>query len=410
MLLQPDRRLVNWTLTVAGIIILLTNSCLLQATPITEFPVVEVLQDRAPPGRIFKLTVKLSKDSQNTDSKTLDLSINFKVTGANENTHTTDDLRIVTSNREDKDNYTIWTIGAQVPEYKEIFKATKGEWYEGWAASRKVTLQVFIANNPPYVHKKKFGIPREGVALTWSIVTPILFFVLVALLKPDAFKEDRRFGNGDGRKADWAKHSPFKRMALYPLSMAITPRGRYSLSIVQILFWTSIVLFASVYVYLVRGDFLTVSQQILVLLGISGGTALGAKMNAESGAVGRIDPEYFRDLKRTRLPALRNLISVDGIPNIYKFQMVAFTLINGWIVVMQLCAEYNFPEIPTEQLLLIGISNGTYLGNELSSKSRWNAIVEAAQESKKLQANTNERKYADKEVRNMLCDYYGAQE
>jgi hypothetical protein len=351
----------------------------------------------------------LPADPQYADSKNIDLRINFKVIGADGKEHITDDIPIVSSNREVKDGRSIWTIGARVPEYSEIFKDTAGQWYEGWLASRKVKLRVSVgSSSPPYIHEVEFGIPRERVALTWGIIVPLGLFVLIALLKPEPFKEDRRFTGGDDRKIAWAKQNVFKRIILYPLSLAVSPRSRYSISIVQILFWTGIVLFASVYVYMVRGDFIKVTEQILVLLGISAGTSLGAKMNAQSGAVGRIDTRYFQGLKRTRLPELRDLISIDDVPNVYKFQMLAFTLINGLIVISQLYSEYNFPAIPAEQLLLIGISNGTYLGNELTGKSRWNNIVEAAKKADEEQ-DLVKRTAAKDEVRAMMRDYYGAE-
>jgi hypothetical protein len=52
--------------------------------------------------------------------------------------------------------------------------------------------------------------------------------------------------------------------------------------------------------------------------------------------------------------------------NIYKFQMVAFTLITGIIVFVELIKSFNFPEIPESLIILMGVSNSLYLGNEVA--------------------------------------------
>lgn len=50
---------------------------------------------------------------------------------------------------------------------------------------------------------------------------------------------------------------------------------------------------------------------------VSGGTAIAARMNPQAAAKEWIPLDYFEGLRRTRLPNLRDLISVDGRPGIY---------------------------------------------------------------------------------------------
>jgi len=70
--------------------------------------------------------------------------------------------------------------------------------------------------------------------------------------------------------------------------------------------------------------------------------------------------------KEGRIPRLRDMVSIGGRLNIYKFQMVVFTAITGAIVLSELLRSFNFPEIPDSLIVLMGLSNTLYLGNEVS--------------------------------------------
>ena len=52
--------------------------------------------------------------------------------------------------------------------------------------------------------------------------------------------------------------------------------------------------------------------------------------------------------------------------NIYKFQMIVFTFITGIIAFVELIMTFNSPEIPDTLVVLMGVSNTLYLGNEVS--------------------------------------------
>ncbi len=364
-----------------------------QPTPtiLKATPIINISQNRAPPGKSFKIDIEFTQKPASRPA----IEVRFDA-GENKTPARIQSIRHT--------NETEWEVIVRVPEEDSIFKGMDKPWYRN-ILSRTATLFVKIGDNE---FSRDFGVPRESVALGWGLATMVFLLSLAALWGPKAFKEDRRFTE-DVREERWKSgHKPISRLFRYVLNFAVSHRGRYSVSTTQILFWTGLVIFASVYVFIVRGDFLTVTNQILILLGVSGGTAIAAKMNVQTGPKDWIPLDYFEGLRRTRLPSLRDLISAEDRPNIYKFQMLAFTLINGWVVISQLFAKYNFPEIPTEQLLLIGISNGTYLGNELSAYNKYEYILSAKDEAEKKRG-TNEFEAARTEVQCLICDYYGAE-
>jgi hypothetical protein len=90
--------------------------------------------------------------------------------------------------------------------------------------------------------------------------------------------------------------------------------------------------------------------------------------------VREIPDKYLNLIKRKRIPRLKDLLSIEGQPSIYKFQMLAFTLLTAYIVVVEIVKNYAFPEIPNSLVILMGISGGVYLGNELSQKNIWDEM------------------------------------
>lgn len=86
----------------------------------------------------------------------------------------------------------------------------------------------------------------------------------------------------DRSSEEWEKKETWKKFILYPLNFAITPMGSYSISLTQIIIWTYVTIFGLVYVYWLTGSFLDITSQVLMLLGIGGGTAISSKMHSVS--------------------------------------------------------------------------------------------------------------------------------
>jgi hypothetical protein len=340
----------------------------LQENPIT------FLDNRAPSGKPFRLKITLTKD---TDAGSYEV---FFAAGNNRVGAYVD-----VENKEKKGEKFVYTARGTVPAYDEIFKGVEGKWYEGWWSARRAKVQIKVSvGRDVYQKTSEFAVPLRSTATIWGIVVLFLLYVIIFLMKLNLYPKDRRFdgGKNDKRIEEWeALHpSPFIRRLVGPFHLAATPIGNYSISASQIMFWSAIVVFSSVYVFFCRSDFLVLTGQVLTLLGISGGTALAAKGNALVKNRD-IPDEFFEGIERRRVPRFKDLICISGIPNIFKFQIFAFTLVNGIIVLKQLYTNFNFPVIPTEQLTLMGISSGVYLGNEIIRENDWEAISKKVKEA-----------------------------
>jgi hypothetical protein len=223
---------------------------------------------------------------------------------------------------------------------------------------------------------------------------------------------------------------PGIRKSFWFLRIISTPTGYASLSQLQIMLWTLVVAASAVYVMALSGDLIEVTSGTLVLLGIAGAAALGAKIHNQSqssaaqaaaaaerqkaddaaieaagkaeaaktatSAVATVEKNIaakaadnagtIADAAQTRADAFKkpppdqtprwsDLIvnestNVDGSVtreiDVARFQMLLFTIITAVFVLLSVITTYVIPEIPTGFLTLMGISNGVYLGSKVA--------------------------------------------
>ena len=253
-------------------------------------------------------------------------------------------------------------VKARVPSLSEI-QHVLPSWQSPVPPSVKMTVAVSPGNGPIVSETFDLRISRRG----WGITAGLLFLFLVLLLIMYVTRNFNPFEEDSERFKEWEKtykSSKFTRLFFSPLDIAVTPFGTFSISVTQALFWTFIVAFSCVYVYTLKAAFIVIPNQILLLLGIAGGTALASRINSMSKDV--IPKELMIDLQKDDIPRLRDMISIAGRLNIYKFQMLVFTIITGIIVLVELIKASNFPEIPDTLITLMGLSNTLYLGNEVT--------------------------------------------
>ena len=148
--------------------------------------------------------------------------------------------------------------------------------------------------------------------------------------------------------------------------VALLPAGAsrpYSLARCQMAFWFFLVMSGVFAIWLVTGEYNhTVTQQTLVLLGISAATGLSAtaidrnKENVPS-AVPPVHTTFFNDL----------LTDSNGL-TFYRYQMLLWTLILGIFYIVSVYRTATTPDFDANLLTLMGISSGTYLGFKLPEK------------------------------------------
>ena len=160
-----------------------------------------------------------------------------------------------------------------------------------------------------------------------------------------------------------ARNEPKKWLRFDPIWFVSGKHGSASLSLAQILLWTILVFSASFYVLVVSGKLLDLTNEVLMLVGIAGGSSVIAKITAsakggkgvKSVAPAPKDPKWL------------DLFQTEGRPDLTKVQMALFTTLAAIFVTANIYGTLEFPELPAGLLTLIGISNGVYLGAKATS-------------------------------------------
>jgi hypothetical protein len=145
------------------------------------------------------------------------------------------------------------------------------------------------------------------------------------------------------------------------LRVISTRDGYASLSQLQIVLWTLVVALSAIYVMTLSGNLISISEGTLILLGIASGTALTARIP------GMTPPPPVQPAPGTprAMPEWSDLIIPDRSRqdiDVTRLQMLAFTLITAGFVLIKVVVDYEIPAIPANFLVLMGISNGVYVG------------------------------------------------
>jgi hypothetical protein len=151
--------------------------------------------------------------------------------------------------------------------------------------------------------------------------------------------------------------------------------NRLSLSKFQFLLWFIVLLFSYIVVFIVRhqhGEISPINQippNLLILAGISAGTMLAAK---------GITSSYVQSESLSKAPATKSFASDlvnddDKISDLSKIQMLSWTFVAIGIYLFSILpasvADYKngLIDIDASLLVLMGLSQGAYLGKKLIS-------------------------------------------
>ncbi len=193
----------------------------------------------------------------------------------------------------------------------------------------------------------------------------------------------------------------------------------YNLGRVQMAFWFYLVVAAYLYVWLVTGEYNTLTNSVLGLIGISAGTglaavfvdkqkagdivekraqletqisALTARINEITAAAPESGSQLDQELQEKKnklievqaelahaappLPAaisrgfIKDILSSGEGVGFHRFQMAGWTLVLGIIFVRSVYRELTMPEFDTSLLGLMGLSSGTYIGFKFPEKPK----------------------------------------
>ena len=141
----------------------------------------------------------------------------------------------------------------------------------------------------------------------------------------------------------------------------------YSLSRVQLAWWTIIIFSAATTILFKRGIFPTFDQSTLILLGISSATAATARIVDLSDQNNTVTSRHQDSGKQG---FFLDILSDENGASIHRLQTVLFNLVLGvWLIfqVMQNLSVTNFdinkiiPVVEGNNLIFLGISTATYV-------------------------------------------------
>nr|WP_321467397.1 hypothetical protein [uncultured Desulfobulbus sp.] len=149
-----------------------------------------------------------------------------------------------------------------------------------------------------------------------------------------------------------------------PSALRESENGMYSLGKSQMAFWGLLVIISFLDLWWLTGSMERIPEQVLILLGISGATGLGSLMIATSKQ-GNRPP---RPANSTMGKFLFDIIDDGNGISLHRMQVVAWTIILGMVFVKSVNKVMSMPEFPETLLLMMGISNGLYLGFKYPEK------------------------------------------
>jgi hypothetical protein len=184
------------------------------------------------------------------------------------------------------------------------------------------------------------------------------------------------------------------------------PGSPWSLDRIQMAWWTLLVVSAFVFIWLISGDYGSLSNSVLALIGISAGTGLiGAVMDhgkqeqvqqrkaledeeaglqagnaqpAPDAAAAAAAPRRPAEIEAqlAKLPKLKqskslwiDILSDENGVSFHRLQVMIWTLVLSVIFVVSVYLRLDMPDFDNQLLALMGISNGTYLGFKLPEKT-----------------------------------------
>ena len=169
------------------------------------------------------------------------------------------------------------------------------------------------------------------------------------------------------------------------LGILIDTRGRYSLTHLQIVLWTIVILSSFLGVLVAHGwDAASISfpPELLGLMGISAGSAVcatgvkGAKDASGSAKIARQGAKFPEPDGTTRIIS-KSLAQIwleeegseaDKVVSITKFQNFIFTLVILVVYISIASKSGGLPQLPDNVVWLIGISHAGYVGGKIPNK------------------------------------------
>ncbi|PWK68301.1 hypothetical protein LX99_04826 [Mucilaginibacter oryzae] len=133
--------------------------------------------------------------------------------------------------------------------------------------------------------------------------------------------------------------------------------GAYSLSLSQLMFWTTLVIGAFIYTLVLTDIVTTFNTSILLLLGVSAGT---------TGLAYVIDSNFAKNnpgaAQKKHETFLKDILTDGNGYSVQRIQAFAWNLVLGMYFIIYTIDNKSMPEFSSTILFLAGISSASYLG------------------------------------------------
>lgn len=149
--------------------------------------------------------------------------------------------------------------------------------------------------------------------------------------------------------------------------MFIGSDGEPSLSLLQVFVWTSITMWGFFYVFIVAGNLLTMTTEMMGLLGIAGTGSVLARWIAAVG--GSVPPGEAIAATEQTGDSFWRMLATKGAFDLLKFQLFAFTIVIAMYVIWRIADAAAFPVLDANTLLLMGVSQGVYISGKLAASA-----------------------------------------
>ena len=175
-------------------------------------------------------------------------------------------------------------------------------------------------------------------------------------------------------KKSWFTVSVFIIAALFVLFMTLavksdilrnvgpspdTGRKPYSLALVQMATWFFVIMTSWVLLYVVKHTFNTITDTLVILMGISAGTGIGGiAIDSNRDKFSKTVARFFEGY-----PVGRLWNQLSPVPDF------SWTIVMVAVFIRQVTAYMTMPNFDSSLLILMGISSGTYLGFKVTEKT-----------------------------------------
>jgi hypothetical protein len=242
-------------------------------------------------------------------------------------------------------------IFARMPGWETLARIRKQSPWRGIFTPYRADLSIDYHNSGNKLNIRfAVELPDQKWALIWGLVLAVLLVLLLA----------------------WLTTGDFALKELFSLKkLVLSVKGNISVSKTQVLIWTFIVIFGIIYVYRISEVLLEITPQVLLLLGIGGGTAVAAKYTAVRKNGGTPPPPS--PVPQNAAGGDANAIKAktgSSKTDFFKVQMLSFTVVIAVIVLIEILKTNAFPSLSENLVIVMGISNAVYLGNKTSEKKQ----------------------------------------